>query len=178
MGKTAAGAVWLKEERLKPYDYWQFWRNTEDGDVGRFLKLFTDVPMEEIARLEELRDSEINDAKKILAFEATKLAHGEHAAQIAADTARQTFEAGGIGASLPVFEFQRGSNPAIIDIIVSLGFAASRGEAKRLIEQGGVKLNDKPITSLTSIIAQDDLDASGSARLSAGKKRHALAKAL
>ena len=178
MGKTAAGAIWLKAERLKPYDYWQFWRNTEDGDVGRFLKLFTDVPLPEIARLEKLQGAEINDAKKLLAFEATKLAHGEQAAQAAADTARQTFEGGGAGADLPVYEFKRDSNPAIIDIVVTLGFAASRGEAKRLIEQGGVKLNDAPVTSVGATLSANDLDASGTARLSAGKKRHALAKAV
>ncbi|MDX2028326.1 MAG: tyrosine--tRNA ligase [Alphaproteobacteria bacterium] len=176
MGKTAAGAVWMKPERLSPYDYGQYWRNTEDADVGRFLKLFTDVPLDEIAQLEKLRDAEINEAKKILAFEATKLAHGEKAAQQAADTARETFEGGGKGANLPVFEFPRGTSPAVIDVVVALGFAASRGEAKRLIEQGGVRLNDKPVTSLTAVITSQDLDASGAARLSAGKKRHGLVK--
>jgi len=177
MGKTAMGAVWLKRERLKPYDYWQFWRNTEDADVGRFLKLFTDVPMEEIARLEQLRDAEINEAKKILAFETTKLAHGEAAAQAAADTARETFEGGsGKGSNLPVHEFKHGTSPAIIDIVVSLGFATSKGEAKRLIEQGGLRLNDQPVTSITAVITPKDLDPTGVARLSIGKKRHALAK--
>ncbi len=179
MGKTATGAVWLKQERLKPYDYWQFWRNTEDADVGRFLKLFTDLPMEEIARLEKLKDAEINEAKKILADEATKLAHGDAAAKAAADTAHETFEGGsGKGSNLPVHEFNRGTSPAIIDIIVSLGFAASKGEAKRLIEQGGLKLNDQSVTSLAAVITPKDLDASGVARLSVGKKRHALVKAV
>lgn len=178
MGKTAAGAVWLKQQRLKAYDYWQFWRNTEDADVGRFLKLFTDVPLDEIARLEKLKDAEINEAKKILAFEATKLAHGEAAAQTAADTARETFEGGGKGTNLPTFEFAKANPPAIIDAILALGFAASRGEAKRLIEQGGLKLNDQPVTSLTAVISTSDLDKDGIARLSAGKKRHALAKAV
>ena len=179
MGKTAAGAVWLKKERLSSYDYWQFWRNTEDGDVGRFLKLFTDLPLDEIARLEKLRDAEINEAKKILAFEATKLAHGAEAAQAAADTAKSTFEGGaGQGAELPTFEFPRGTTPMIIDVIVTLGLAASRGEAKRLIEQGGLRLNDAPVTALNATIGAGDVDASGVARLSAGKKRHALAKAV
>jgi len=178
MGKTAAGAVWLKEERLKPYDYWQFWRNTEDADVGRFLKLFTDISLDEISRLEKLKDAEINEAKKILAFEATKLAHGETAAKAAAETAREMFEGGGKATNLPTFEFPKGSSPAIIDTIIAVGFAASRGEAKRLIEQGGLKLNDQPVTSLTATISSTDLDGTGVARLSVGKKRHALAKAV
>lgn len=178
MGKTAAGAVWLKQERLKAYDYWQFWRNTEDADVGRFLKLFTDLPLNEIAKLEKLKDAEINEAKKILAFEATKLAHGEAAAQTAADTARETFEGAGKGMDLPTFEFPSSTSPAVIDVVLTLGFAASRGEAKRLIEQGGLKLNDQPVTSLTTVISKGDLDKDGVARLSAGKKRHALAKAI
>jgi tyrosyl-tRNA synthetase len=176
MGKTAAGAVWLKPERLSPYDYWQYWRNTEDADVGRFLKLFTDVPMDEIAKLEKLRDAEINEAKKILAFEATKLAHGEKAAKQASETARETFEGGGKGGGLPTYEFTRGNKPSIIDITLALGFAASRGEAKRLIEQGGLKLNDKAVTSITATLSPADLDKDGVARLSAGKKRHGLAK--
>lgn len=176
MGKTAAGAVWMKAERLKPYDYWQFWRNTEDADVGRFLKLFTDLPLSEIAKLETLRDAEINEAKKILAFEATKLAHGATAAQAAADTARETFEGGGKGENLPVFSFATGETPSLIDAAIALGFVASRGEAKRLIEQGGLKLNDKPVTDLGAKLSPQDLDSSGTARLSAGKKRHGLLK--
>jgi len=178
MGKTAAGAVWLKQERLTPYDYWQFWRNTEDADVGRFLKLFTDLPLDEIARLEKLRDAEINEAKKILAFEATKLAHGEKAANDVAATAKATFEGGGTGADLPTFEFPRAASPAVIDALLAVGFAASRGEAKRLIEQGGLKLNDQPVTSPAATISAADLDGNGTARLSAGKKRHALIKAV
>ena len=178
MGKTADGAVWLKKEKLSAYDFWQFWRNTEDADVGRFLKLFTDLPLDEIARMEKLRDAEINEAKKILAFEATKFVHGEDAAKKAADTAREVFEGGGKGDDLPVHEFPRGTTPAVIDVVVALGLAASRGEAKRLIEQGGIKLNDAPVTVLTATIAVADLDASGTARISAGKKRHALVKAV
>ena len=178
MGKTASGAVWLKAEKLIPYDYWQYWRNTEDADVGRFLRLFTDLPLDEVGRLEKLRDADINDAKKILAFETTKLAHGEAAAKEAAETARETFEGGGKGANLPTYEFPRGQAPALIDIVVTLGFVASRGEAKRLIEQGGLRLNDAPVTSLTATVMPQDLDAEGMARLSAGKKRHAVAKAV
>jgi tyrosyl-tRNA synthetase len=176
MGKTAAGAVWLKPERLKPYDYWQFWRNTEDADVGRFLLLFTDLPIDEVDRLKKLRDSEINEAKKVLAFEATKLAHGEAAAKLAADTARVTFEGGGAGTDLPTYNLLSGATPTIIDVVVELGFAASRGEAKRLIEQGGLRLNDNPITSTNMTIGAKDCDSTGIARLSAGKKRHALIK--
>jgi tyrosyl-tRNA synthetase len=176
MGKTAAGAVWLKPERLSPYDYWQFWRNTDDADVGRFLKLFTELPLAEIAKLEQLRDAEINEAKKILANEATRMAHGEAAAEAAAATARETFEGAGKGADLPTYEFPRGTSPAIIDIVVTLGLAASRGEAKRLIEQNGLRLNDKPVSSITAVITPQDLDETGVARLSVGKKRHALAR--
>lgn len=179
MGKTAAGAVWLNKGRLSPYDYWQFWRNTEDADVTRFLKLFTDLPLDEIEKLGKLRDAKINEAKKILAFEATKLAHGEDAAKAAAETAREVFEGGGgKGKDLPTFEFPKGAEPLVIDIVVGLKLAASRGEAKRLIEQGGIRLNDAPITSLTATVQNKDLDSSNTARLSAGKKRHALIKAV
>ena len=177
MGKTVSGAIWLKAERLSPYDYWQFWRNTEDGDVGRFMKLFTDLPLPEIARLEKLAGAEINEAKKILAFEATKLCHGEAAALAAAETAKATFEGGGTGGDLPVFAFSKDAAPPLIDIIVSLGFVASKGEAKRLIEQGGLRLNDQPITSIAAVIAVTDLTQDGTARLSVGKKRHAVLKA-
>jgi tyrosyl-tRNA synthetase len=174
MGKTTAGAVWLNSGRLRPYDYWQYWRNIDDADVGRFLKLFTDLPLEEITRLEKLRDAEINDAKKILAFEATKLAHGAMAAEAAAQTAVETFEGGGKGNDLPVYQFHGESTPVITDIAVQLGFVASRGEAKRLIEQGGLKLNDEPVRDLAATISISDLDQTGTARLSAGKKRHGL----
>ena len=176
MGKTVSGAVWLRADRLSPYDYWQFWRNTDDADVGRFLKLFTDLPLDEIARLEKLKDSEINEAKKILAFEATKMAHGEAAAQSAAETARSTFEGDGKGENLPVFTFAKGSEVSVVDALLALKFAASKGEAKRLIEQGGIKLNDQTVASLSAVIGAGDLDADGAARLSAGKKRHGLVK--
>jgi tyrosyl-tRNA synthetase len=177
MGKSVSGAIWINKDKLSPYDYWQFWRNTEDADVVRFLKLFTDLPLDEIARLGELKDAEINEAKKILAFEATKLAHGEEAATAAAETARQVFEGGGKAEDLPTFEFKRGSSPLVVDIVVTLGLAASRGEAKRLIEQGGVRLNDAPISTLAAAVEDKDLDATGTAKLSVGKKKHALVKA-
>jgi len=177
MGKTVSGAVWLKKERLSSYDYWQFWRNTEDADVGRFLKLFTDLSMDEVRRLEQLRDSDVNEAKKVLAFEATKLAHGEAAAEAAAATARDVFEGGGKGGDLPVFEFEKGTTPLIIDAVVTLRLTASRGEAKRLIEQGGIRLNDELVTSIGATVRASDLDGVGTAKLSVGKKRHALLKA-
>ena len=176
MGKTAAGAVWLKPERLSPYDYWQYWRNTEDADVGRFLRLFTDVPLGEVAKLEQLKDAEINEAKKILAFETTKLAHGAVAAQHAADTARETFEGGGKGGDLPSYVLPVSGSVAVTDVVVALGFAASKGEAKRLIEQGGLKLNDRAITAVTATVTSGDLDSDGVARLSVGKKKHGLVR--
>jgi tyrosyl-tRNA synthetase len=177
MGKTVNGAVWLKKERLSAYDYWQFWRNTEDADVGRFLRLFTDMPLDEIARLEKLQDAEINEAKKILAFEATKMAHGEQAAIGAAETAREVFEGGGKGGDLPTYEFQRGTEPLVTDVVIALKLAASRGEAKRLIEQRGLRLNDKVVSDLNAKISLQDVDETGTARLSVGKKKHALVKA-
>jgi len=176
MGKSVSGAIWLKAEKLSPYDYWQFWRNTEDADVGRFLKLFTDLPLDEITKLEKLRDANINEAKKILATEATKLCHGAEAAQQAAETAHQAF-AGNKSDGLPTFTFPRGTAPLVIDVAVALGMTASKGEAKRMIEQGGVKLNDEPVTSITATIDAAALGSDGIARLSFGKKRHGLAKA-
>ncbi len=174
MGKSAGNAMWLNEEKLPAYDYYQYWRNTEDADVIRFLKIFTDMPLDEIAKLAQLKDSEINEAKKILAFETTKMCHGEAAAQKAADTARATFEGGGIGGDLPTFAMTAETHN-VTDVLVSLGFAASKGEAKRLIEQGGVKLNDKIVGEITATITSADLDA-GQARISAGKKKHGVIK--
>lgn len=175
MGKSVSGAIWLKAERLSPYDYWQFWRNTEDADVGRFMRLFTDLPLDEIARLEQLKDSGINEAKKILANEATKLCHGIAAAEHAAATAAQAF-AGGSAEGLPTYQLTAGEAPRLIDVIVKLGMAASTGEAKRLIEQGGVKLNDTPVASISATLSASDLDANGTARLLVGKKKHGLVK--
>ncbi len=172
MGKTAAGAVWLNADRLSPYDYWQYWRNTEDADVGRFLRLFTELPEDEIARLEALPGNRINDAKKVLAFEATKLAHSEDAARDAAETARRTFEDGAAAEGLHTVERPAGSH-AVADLLVAAGLAASKGEARRLIKGGGAKLDDATLT--------DEAAAAGGAagtvlKLSAGKKRHALVK--
>src|SRR4051812_13993932 len=145
MGKTAAGAVWLNKEMLSVYDYWQFWRNTEDADVGRFLRLFTDMPLDEIARLEALQGSEINAAKTVLATEATALCHGRAAAEAAAETARRVFVEGGIGEELPVVEIARDvldqGIPAF-EALVRAGLAASNGEARRLIKGGGARIND------------------------------------
>jgi tyrosyl-tRNA synthetase len=173
MGKTASGAVWLNAKRLSPYDYWQFWRNTEDQDVGRFLRLFTDLPLAEIARLEQLKDAEINSAKKILATEATRLCHGEEAALSSSATAASAF-AGAASEGLPTFDLKKGESALIIDVAVTLGMAASKGEARRLVEQGGVRLNDQPVSAITARVADADLGSDGTARLSVGKKRHGL----
>jgi tyrosyl-tRNA synthetase len=173
MGKTASGAVWLKAARLSPYDYWQFWRNTEDADVGRFLRMFTELPLTEIARLEQLKDADINEAKKLLANEATRLCHGDAAAIEAAATAAQAF-AGTAAEGLPTYLLKAGETPTLIDVAVALGMAASRGEARRLIEQGGVRLNDEPARSIMDSVSAADLDSGGTARLTVGKKRHGL----
>ncbi len=173
MGKTASGAVWLNSDRISPYDYWQFWRNTEDADVGRFLRLFTEVPLAEVARLENLKDAEINAAKQVLATEATRLCHGDAAAEQASQTAASAF-AGAYAEGLRTYTLQDDQPASIIDVVIALGMAASKSEARRLVEQGGVKLNDRPVSSATARIAAADLDAGGTARLSVGKKRHAL----
>jgi tyrosyl-tRNA synthetase len=173
MGKTASGAVWLNPSRLSPYDYWQFWRNTEDGDVGRFLRIFTDLPLNEIARLEQLKDAEINVAKQILATEATRLCHGDQAALDAAATAARAF-AGGAAEGLPTFNLQNGEPVLVIDVAIALGMAGSKSEARRLVDQGGVRLNDQPVKTSNASISEADLDGSGLARLTVGKKRHGL----
>jgi tyrosyl-tRNA synthetase len=173
MGKTASGAVWLNPDRLSPYDYWQFWRNTEDGDVGRFLRMFTDLALEEIARLEQLKDAEINVAKEILATEATRLCHGDALGREAAATAARAF-AGGAAQGLPTFLLKPGEPALVIDVTVALGMASSKSEARRLVDQGGVRLNDQPVRAATASITDADLDGSGMARLSVGKKRHGL----
>ncbi len=179
MGKTADGAVWLNGDMLSAYDYWQYWRNTEDADVGRFLRLFTERPTGEIERLEALEGEEINDAKKILADEATKLCHGDEAAQAAAETARKTFEEGTQGDALPAIEVAKaaleGGIPAF-ELFQQAGLAASKSEARRLIKGGGGRLNDAPIDSETQAITAGDVNAEGVIKLSAGKKRHALVR--
>jgi tyrosyl-tRNA synthetase len=168
MGKTAAGAVWLSPELLSPYDYWQFWRNTQDADVGRFLKLFTDLPLDEIARLESLPGAEINDAKIVLATEATAMLHGRAAAEAAAATARETFEGGGAGQELPTLSVGKGINVA--HALTALGFTASNGEAKRKIAEGAVRLDDVTVSDPGLMVR-----ASGQpVKLSLGRKRHGL----
>jgi tyrosyl-tRNA synthetase len=172
MGKTAAGAIWLTADKLSSYHYWQFWRNTEDADVGRFLRLFTDVPLDEIARLEALGGAEINHAKIVLATEATALAHGRAAAEQAAETARQTFAEGAAAEGLPSIEIPAAEFAAGIPafaLFVRAGLAASNGEARRLIRGGGARLNDVVITDEAQIITGDDTQ-----KLSAGKKQHVL----
>ncbi len=179
MGKTAAGAVWLNEDRLSPYDYYQFWRNTEDPDVGRFLRLFSELPIAEIERLESLQDAEINEAKKRLAFEATRLCHGPAAAERAAETARKTFEEGALGEGLPVLEIARTELEAGVpayDLLRRSGLASSNGEARRLIKGGGGRVNDLAITGETQGLSLDDLNADGVIKLSSGKKRHVLVR--
>jgi len=175
MGKTASGAVWLSEKRLSAYDFWQYWRNTEDGDVGRFLRMFTDLPLAEIARLEELQGAEINEAKRILATEITRLCHGAAAAIEAAGTAAKAF-AGTAADGLKSLTLAADAQLSVLDAVVALDMAASKSEARRLIEQGGVKLNDQPVQSSTATITSADLDERGLARLTVGKKRHGLIK--
>jgi len=180
MGKTAAGAVWLNPARLSPYEFWQYWRNTEDDDVGRFLKLFTDLALPEIARLEALQGQEINEAKKILATEITTLAHGRDAAVQAAETARRTFEEGARAEALPTVDVARAklaAGIAAFELFHEAGLADSRTEARKLIKGGGGRLNDQPIASDVAIVGEKDLDSSGTLKLSAGRKRHVLVRA-
>ena len=177
MGKTAAGAVWLRPERYSPYDYWQFWRNTEDADVGRFLKLFTTLPLDEIARLETLAGSEINDAKKILATAATALLHGEAAAREAAETAEKTFVSGVTADGLPTTDIPRAEiegGIALFALLARAGLAGSNSEGRRLIKGGGARVNDVPVNEETAEIDASAINDDGVIKLSAGKKRHAL----
>jgi tyrosyl-tRNA synthetase len=178
MGKTAAGAVWLNADRVSPYDYWQYWRNTEDGDVGRFLKLFTVLPLDEIAKLAALRGAEINDAKKVLATEATALVHGRAAAEAAAGTARQTFEEGTLAETLPTVEIARSDLEAGLGVLAAFhraGLVASNGEARRQIKAGGLRVNDVTVSDEKMVLTPRDL-AEGVIKLSLGKKRHVLLK--
>lgn len=177
MGKTADGAVWLTDDLVSPYDYWQFWRNTDDKDVGRFLRLFTELPLDEIERLEQLEGAEINQAKIILANEATKICHGEQAAIDACDTAKKTFEGGKVGNDLPVTkvtkeEFAEGVN--VIKALQLAGLVATGGEAKRLVKGGGARINDVQAKDGSAILSSEDFDASNNIKISAGKKKHAL----
>ncbi len=174
MGKTASGAVWLNADMRSPYEYWQFWRNTEDADVARFLKLFTILPMAEIAKLEMLGGAEINEAKKVLANAATALLHGQAAADEAAETARKTFEEGASAAGLPTFTL---SLPmGILQASVAVGFATSNGEAKRAIQGGAIRIDDKPVADDKLMIEDKMFNAEGIIKLSMGKKKHVLLK--
>jgi tyrosyl-tRNA synthetase len=179
MGKSVSGAVWLRSDRLSAYDYWQYWRNTEDADVGRFLRLFTDVPLDEIARLERLQDAEINEAKKILATEATALAHGRDAAKDAAETARRAFEVGEAADTLPSVAVSRDELAAGIPafrLFTLADLAKSNGEARRLIRGGGARVNDAPVTDEGQVITLADLRGDA-IKLSAGRKQHRLVRA-
>ena len=178
MGKTAAGAVWLNADMLSPYEYWQFWRNTEDGDVGRFLRFFTDMTIPEIARLEALQGAELNEAKKILATEATAIVHGRAAADSAAETARRTFEEGALATGLPTFEIERSRLAEGIPITTLAhlaGLTGSASEARRFIQSGGLRANDVPVADVRAVVGLDDLK-DGVVKLSVGKKSHMLIK--
>jgi tyrosyl-tRNA synthetase len=179
MGKSAQGAVWLNPDRLAPYDYWQFWRNVDDADVGKFLRLFTELPLEEIRRLESLEGAGVNDAKKALAEAATTLAHGSDAAAAAAETARKVFEEGSIGEELPVTRVapdQLAPGWPLINGLASAGLVASLGEARRQIRQGAVRVNDEPVRDEMHKLGPGDL-RDGVIKLSVGRKRHALVRA-
>jgi tyrosyl-tRNA synthetase len=178
MGKTAAGAVWLSPDLLSPYEYWQFWRNTEDADVGRFLKLYTKLPLAEVARLAALSGSEINDAKKVLATEATALLHGRAAADEAAEAARRTFEEGARADALPTITVPSAELAAglpALGLFVRAGLVASNGEARRQIRGGGLRVNDAPVTDERASLSASDL-ADGAIKLSLGRKKHVLVK--
>ena len=176
MGKTAAGAVWLNADMFSPYDYWQFWRNTEDADVGRFMRLFTVLPLDEIRRLESLGGAEINEAKKVLATEATALLHGKPAANEAAETARKTFEQGETAATLPTIAVAHtdiSAGMGVLAAFVTAGLVGSTGEARRLVQGGGLRVNDDPISDPRAMIGLSDL-RDGVIKLSLGRKKHVL----
>jgi tyrosyl-tRNA synthetase len=182
MGKTAAGAVWLNPDLVSPYDYWQFWRNTEDADVGRFLRLFTLLPLDEIGRLERLAGAEINDAKKVLATEATALLHGREAAELAAETARKTFEEGTLTESLPTVDVPAAVLEAGLGVLTAFGpdyakLVSSTSEARRQIKSGGLKVNDRAVSDERAVLRPSDLTPEGVIKLSFGKKRHVLLRA-
>lgn len=188
MGKTADGAVWLNAERFPPYDYWQYWRNVDDGDVGRFLRLFTELPLEEIGRLEQLEGAELNEAKAILATEVTALCHGREAAEESAETARRTFGGqsatgadGAYAEGLPTIEIERARLTAadgvpLYDLLREAGLARSNSDARRLIRGGGARVNDEPFGEETGAVTASDITAQGVIKLSAGRKRHVLVR--
>jgi len=178
MGKTAQGAVWLNAEQLSPYDYWQFWRNVDDADVGKFLRLFTDLPLDEIARLEGLQGAEINDAKKVLADAATTMLHGEEAATAARQAAESAFEKGQLSVDLPTVELPRDevTGAMLAAVATRAGLTASNGEARRLAQGGGLRLNDEVIADGARLIEAADVNADGVLKLAAGKKKIVLVK--
>jgi tyrosyl-tRNA synthetase len=180
MGKTASGAVWLDAEMMSPYDFWQYWRNTEDADVERFLKLYTTMPMDEVKRLAALAGSEINEAKKVLATEITAMLHGRAAAEQAAETARKTFEEGSLADDLPTVTIPQAALEAgigILALFVTAGLAASNGEARRHVQGGAVRVNDKAVSDERMQITAADIGDSGAVKLSLGKKKHVLVRA-
>jgi tyrosyl-tRNA synthetase len=179
MGKTAKGAIWLNAEMLSPYEYWQFWRNTEDADVGRFLRLFTELPNDEITRLESLVGAELNDAKKVLANETTRMLHGDAAMKDAAETARRTFEEGTLAEGLPTFEIDRARlNEKIPVATLSnlAGLTTSASEARRFIKGGGLRLNGQVVSDPTAMVSLADITETGVIKLSIGRKKHILVK--
>jgi tyrosyl-tRNA synthetase len=179
MGKTAAGAVWLDPNLVSPYEYWQYWRNTEDNDVGRFLKLFTVLPLDEIAHLTALKGQEINEAKKVLATEATAMVHGRAAAEQAAETARRTFEEGAVAETLPTIQITHAElkgGLGVLTAFVKAELVVSTSEARRQVKGGGLKINDIPVTDEKLILASGDLTPEGVIKLSLGRKRHVLLK--
>lgn len=179
MGKSLSGAVWLNPDMLSAYDFWQYWRNTEDADVGRFLKLYTTLPLDEIARLAALGGSEINEAKKVLATEVTAMLHGRENAEQAAETARKTFEEGALAESLPTVEVAKSELEAgigILSLFVKAGLAASNGEARRQVQGGAVRLNDEPVSDDRRGVTVADLTAEGVVKLSMGRKKHVLVR--
>jgi len=180
MGKTAAGAVWLDANLVSPYDYWQYWRNTEDGDVARFLKLFTVLPLDEIARLTALQGQEINEAKKVLATEATALVHGRSPAEQAQETARKTFEGGGLAETLPTVEIARADLERGLGVLTAFadkaGLVASNSEARRQVKAGGLKVNDATVTDEKMTLTSKSLTPEGVIKLSLGRKKHVLLK--
>jgi tyrosyl-tRNA synthetase len=180
MGKTAAGAVWLDANLVSPYDYWQYWRNTEDSDVGRFLKLFTILPLDEIAKLAALKGQELNEAKKVLATEATALVHGRAAAEQAGDTSRKTFEEGSFAGALPTVEISRAELDKGIGVLTAFaektGLVSSNGDARRQVKAGGLRVNDTAVSDEKMILTSKNLTTDGVIKLSLGKKKHVLLK--
>jgi tyrosyl-tRNA synthetase len=179
MGKSASGAVWLAPDMLSPYEFWQYWRNTEDADVGRFLKLYTTLPLDEVERLAALGGSEINEAKKMLASEVTAMLHGREAAEAAAETARKTFEEGTLAESLPTVEVPKASLEAgegLLSLFVTAGLASSNGEARRHVQGGAVRLNDEPVKDDRRVVDFSDVGSEGVIKLSLGRKKHVLVR--